>query len=349
MNELPIVSIIVACRNEEKYIAQCLDSIVRNGYPTGKLDVMVVDGMSNDASRTIVKRYERQYLFIRLLDNPKNITPVAFNIGIRNARGRIIMIMSSHAAYGEGYISNCVKYLDQYGADNVGGVMKTIPRSNSFMGKAIVLAISHRFGVGNAYARTGSKEPRWLDAIAFGAYRSEVFDRVGLYNEELVRSQDMDFNIRLRRAGGKILLHPEIEIYYYARADLKSFWRHNFTNGIWAVYPLKFVKHIPVSWRHLVPLAFVSSLIGSAALSAFAQIFLWVSLSILASYIMTSVYHSVKIMAEEKDFRYLLAMPVIFAALHIGYGLGSLWGGLKLLVSVRFWKNRLSSLAVAWK
>ena len=340
-NDLDLVSIVIPCRDEQKYIGQCLDSIVANEYPKDKLEVFVIDGRSDDGTRQIVERYAQQYPFIKILDNPKKITPAALNIGIKHAGGELIIRIDAHAAYEKDYISKCVKYLEEYEADTVGGVMKALPRDNTPFSKAIVHSLSNRFGVGGSVFRTGSEKPEWVDTVFGGCYRREVFDKIGLFNEDLTRTQDMEFNLRLIRAGGKILLHPEIVSYYYARSEFKSFCRHNFGNGVWAIYPFKFITSTPVSWRHLVPLVFVSSLIGSAVLSIFSQIFLWLFVFIFGSYALANLYFSAKITVREKDFRLLFVMPLVFAALHIGYGLGSLWGLLKVIVSTQFWKNRL--------
>jgi cellulose synthase/poly-beta-1,6-N-acetylglucosamine synthase-like glycosyltransferase len=331
VNDLDLVSIIIPCRNEERFIAKCLDSVIANDYPNDRLEVLVVDGVSEDGTREIIERYAQQYPFIRLLSNDKKITPVALNIGIKHAKGEIIMRIDAHATYEKDYISKCVKYLDEYRAGNIGGTMITLPRDNTFTGKVIVLTLSHRFGVGNSVFRTGSKEPGWVDTVFGGCYKREVFDKVGFFNENLAGNQDLEFNLRLKRAGGKILLHPEIVSYYYTRSDFKSFCKNNFRNAVWVIYSMRFVNHMPFSWRHLVPFAFVSSLIGSAALSVFSQIFLWLFLFIVGSYALTNVYFSIKITAKEKDFRYLFVTPLIFATLHISYGLGSLWGLLKVI------------------
>lgn len=347
--EIPFVSAVIACRNEEGYIRSCLDSVIANDYPKDRLEVLVIDGMSEDRTREIAERYVRQYAFIRPLDNPKKITPVAFNIGIQHAKGEIIIIMGAHTTYEKDYISKCVKNLSKLGADNIGGILKAVPRDNTLVGRAIILSQSHPFGVGNSRFRTGSKKPVSVDTVYGGCYRKEVFDEIGLFNEELVRSQDIDFNTRLKHRGGKILLVPEIVSYYYVRSDFKEFCRHRFLDGIWAIYPMKFVSYMPVSWRHMVPLAFLSSLIGWAALSVFSQIFLWLLLLTFGSYTLMNVYSSIKISAREKDFKYLLVMPLIFAALHISYGLGSLWGLLKVVTSIRFWKNRFRSFSKMFK
>ena len=331
MVDSPLISVIIPCRNEEKFIAKCLDSVIANDYPKDRLEVLVVDGVSEDETRRIVTRYVQQYPFIRLLNNAKKISPVALNIGIKYAKGEIIMRVDAHAIYEKDYISKCVKYLDEYGADNVGGTMITLPRDNTLVGRVIVSALSHRFGVGGSVFRTGSKKPRWVDTVFGGCYKREVFGKVGFFNENLAGNQDLEFNLRLKRVGGKILFHPEIVSYYYTRSGFKSFCKNNFRNSFWAIYSMKFVNHTPFSLRHLVPIAFVLSLIVSAALSVFSQIFLWLFLFILGSYALTNVYFSIKITAKEKDFRYLFLMPLIFATLHISYGLGSLWGLLKVI------------------
>lgn len=150
----------------------------------------------------------------------------------------------------------------------------------------------------------------------------------------------MEFNLRLRKAGGKILLHPEVISYYYARSDFKSFCKHNWRNGVWAILPFKYTNIMPVSLRHLVPLIFVLSLINSAMLSFLSSIFLWLFLFILSAYLLISFYFSGKITIREKNLRYLFIMPLIFATLHIGYGLGSVYGLLNILLSKEFWKMR---------
>ena len=323
---LPFVSIIIPCRNEEKFIGKCLDSILAQDYPKDRLEVLVVDGMSEDGTREIVERYTDMSLrarslachceqseaisardklrnlgiatslpalamTLKLLDNPKKVTPCALNIGIKNAKGEIILWMSAHSRYEKDYISKCVKYLKEYDADNVGGVMITLPRDNAFIGKAIATVLSHPFGVGNSVFRTGAKEPKWVDTVFGGCYKKEVFDKIGLFNESLVRSQDMEFNLRLKKTGGKILLAPDIVSYYYPKSNLKDFFIHNFEDGSWVTYPLKFgIKAF--SWRHLIPLFFILGLVGTGILGIFFSPLLWLFLFVLSSYLLVNLYHS---------------------------------------------------------
>jgi glycosyltransferase involved in cell wall biosynthesis len=332
------VSIIIPARNEERFIAKCLDSILEQDYPKENLEVFVVDGASTDKTREIVKNYSQKYGFIKLLDNPRKITPVSINIGIKESRGDIIIRIDAHSSYEKEYISKCVRYLNEYNVDNVGGVMITIPRENTFLGRAIVAVLSHRFGVGNAIFRTGVQKPVFVDTIFGGCYRKNIFEKIGYFNENLPRGQDMDLNIRIRKSGGKILLAPEIKSFYYAQSGFWSFLKHSFIDGKELIIPLKFAVVI-FSWRHLIPLSFVLSLITFGLLGFFWFEFLWLFVFILCSYLLANFYFSVKISLVQKDFRYLFFAPVAFALLHIGYGSGSIYGLLIILKSKLFWKN----------
>lgn len=329
MNSL--VSVIIPCRNEEKYISICLNSIIENDYPKEKLEVLVVDGMSEDRTREIVEKYTKQYSFVRLLENPKKITPAAMNIGIKNSKGEIIIKMDAHSLYTKDYISKCVKHLEESGADNVGGVLKTLPAKNTLFAKAIAISLSHPFGAGTSYFRIGSKKPKWVDTVAFGCYKKEIFKKIGFFNEKMVKIEDFELNSRLRKAGGKILLVPDILAYYYPSSDnFRDFFWHNFTDGIWTTYTLKFGIKI-FSFRHLVPLVFVKGFLVSLILGFF---FFWARfffILIFGSYLLTSFFFSLKI-SFKKGLKYLPILLIVFATRHIGYGLGSIWGLVKILI-----------------
>jgi len=333
----PLVTIIIPCRNEEKFIGGCLDSIIANDYPKERLEVLAIDGMSEDGSQAVIESYSKTYPWIRLIKNPKKITPIALNKGILDSKGELILWMSAHNRYEKDYISRSVESLNKYGADNVGGIMTTLPRIDNFTGRAIAASLSHRFGVGNSYFRVMPKEPKWVDTVFGGCYRREVFDRVGLFNENLVRGQDMEFNLRLKKAGGKTLLVPDIVSYYYARSDLKSFWKHNWVNGVWAILPFLYSPIMPVSWRHLVPLVFVIGLLGSVLLGFAWAPFFYLFLIILGSYGLANLGASFQIALEKRNLKYFVVMPFVFGALHFSYGLGSLYGFLRVLSSRLLW------------
>ena len=313
------VSVIVPCLNEEKRIAECLESIVANDYPKDKLEVLAVDGMSEDRTREIIKKFQsaswRTKFKIELLDNPRVITPAAMNVGIREAKGEVIIKMDAHSVYAKDYISKCVQHLQESDVDNVGGVLEAVPSKNTLIAKAIAISLSHPFGAGGSYFRIGAEEPREVDTVAFGCYKKKVFDKIGLYDERMEKTEDLDLNLRLRKAGGKIMLFPDIKASYYPSSDnLKDFFMHNVTDGIWTTYPLKF-GFVSGSPRHYIPLVFVLTL----------PLSIW-------PYILISLFFSLKIAILKKNVRLFFVMPLAFGARHIGYGLGSLIGIAKLII-----------------
>ncbi len=325
------ISIIIPCRNEERYIGSCLDSILSNGFDSNRLEIVVVDGMSDDRTRTIVKQYTDQNPNIKMLDNLKKATPVALNLGIINSTGDVIFRVDAHARLEKGYISECIKYLYAWNTDNVGGIMKTLSQNDSRMGKAIAIALSHPFGVWNSYFRIHSNKTKWVDTVFGGCYRRDVFQRIGFFNENLIRGQDLEFNLRLKKYGGRTLLVPDIISYYYARSDLKSFWEHNWTNGEWAILPFLYSTIMPVSWRHLVPLFFVIGLLMSIIFALISFKLIWIFILLFGTYGLMNLAVSLLIFIKEKNIFYLVLMPLSFVSLHIAYGLGSLYGLVKAL------------------
>lgn len=332
MSDMPLVSVILPCRNEGEFVAQCLESIIGNDYPGDKFEILVVDGQSDDDTRGIVERYAQQYSFIKLIENPRVIFPSAINLGYQNSKGAVIAIVGAHTRYSSDYISQCIKHMMEYGADNVGAGIRIIPSSDGILAKAISLALMSRFGSGNAdYKVQRSYEPRWVDTVFGGCYKREVFDRIGMFNEQLARSSDSDFNIRLGRAGGHTLLIPGIVTDYYIKGTFLTHCRRNFSDGFWVIIPLRFGSRA-FSWRHLVPLAFVSNLITAAILSLFLPMFVWILMIVAGSYIAVVTGFTIKIAAGQRNSKLLYALPLIFMARHFAYGLGSVYGAVKLLI-----------------
>ena len=315
-----MVTVVVPMRNEELYIAKCLRSIAEQDYPKDGLEVLVVDGLSDDRSREIVEEFRQEHPFIRLLDNPRRIIPAAMNIGIKEAEGEVIIRVDGHCRLAPDYISQCVRYLEERGAACVGGPIESIGQTP--MARTISLAMSSPFGVGDAYFRYSQKE-RYVDTLAFGAYRRQVFDQIGLFNEALTRNEDYDLNYRLRQVGGKIFLTPAIKSFYYTRSTLGQLWAQYFWYGFWKVQMLR--KHPrSVRVRQLVPPLFVLILLLSGALSAISSLAAWVFALVVASYLSLSLAFSFSI-AARKGWRYLPILPVIFACLHLSWGLGFLY------------------------
>ena len=219
----PLVSVIVPCRNEQAFIERSLDSILGSDYP--RLEVIVADGMSTDRTREFLGDRAARDPRLRVIDNPERITPVALNRAIAASAGEVVVRFDAHAVMPADYIRRLVELLYSSGAQNAGGSIRTLPQSRGPFAGPIAAALSSRFGVGNSGFRTrhAQKGPRQADTVFGGCWRREVFHLLGGFNEQLARGQDLEFNLRLRRAGGKIVLDPEIVCDYYARSDLASF------------------------------------------------------------------------------------------------------------------------------
>ena len=335
----PFVSVVIPCRNEEKFIGRCLDSIVANDYPKDRLEILIVNGASTDKTREIVEGYSKKYPFIKLLENPKITTPISMNIGVKNAKGDIIMITGAHSTYNPDYISKSVRYLEDYGADNVGGALVTKPAVGTYSARAIALALSSFFGTGGASFRVGgglaaqAGKPRWVDTAFGGCFRKEVFRKIGYFNENLTRSQDMEFSIRLHKAGGKILFAPDISTTYYPKTTFGSFFKHNIKDGIWAILPMKYGAP-PFKLRHLVSLFFVLGLIVPLIISIWLPPFYWLTAAVLALYLAVSLYFSASISLKEKNILLLPFLVIAFAVRHFAYGIGSIIGLARLVFRI---------------
>lgn len=330
--DLPFVSVIVPCRNEEEMIERCLDSLIANTYPKEKLEILVIDGLSEDRSLEIIQDYIRRYPYIALLQNPKKNLPAALNVGIQHAKGEIIVRMESHSAVGEDYISRCVDWLTKSDADYIGGPFIHTPRKPTYLGQALALMLAHPFGAGNAYFRLKVDKPRYVDAAVYGCYRKKIFQKVGLFNEELARIEDRDFNFRLRECGGKILLVPDLPVTYYFRSDLWPFLTHTFSDGFWVTYPLRFGrKNFRLfSWRHFIPLLFVLSLMTMGGASFFFKEARVALAFMTGAYLLLMFFSSLQISLKH-GFKYFPILPFAFVFRHISYGIGSAWGLLTLI------------------
>jgi glycosyltransferase involved in cell wall biosynthesis len=307
------VSIIIPCRNEEFFIENCLNSIINQSYPKTKMEILVVDGMSTDKTRKLVRRYIEKYKYIKLINNPKKITSSAFNKGIKKSKGKYIVFIGAHAKYPKKYIVRCIKTIKTNKADNVGGILKIKPKKDTLIAKTITYVLSSFLGSGNSFFKNQNlKKVKEVDTVFGGCYKREIFDRIGLFNEELKRSQDIELNLRLKKAGGKIMLNPNIVAYYYPKSDLYNFFRHNFDDGFWAIFPFKFIKS-PLKLRHYMPLLFVLTLPFN-----------------LLVYFPLSLLFGFKFFLKEKDMRIILITPIVFFIRHFAYGLGSLWALVKL-------------------
>lgn len=322
------VSVICPIYNEEKYITKCIDSIIEQDYPKEDLEILFVDGMSTDRTREIVANYQANYPFIHLLDNPNKIVPYAMNIGIKAASGEIIIRLDGHALYPNDYFSQIVEWHKKLpDAWNVGGVCDTKVVNSTPDSEAIAMVMSDKFGVGNSTFRTGTDADYIkVDTVPFGAYKAFVFDKIGLYNEQLVRCQDIELNKRIAHAGGSIYMVPSIHCTYIPRDNYKAFARNRYLTGFWVIktcFITKTTKNLGL--RHFIPAAFVLSLLIPLLLG-----FIWWPLALISPFIALlystiMLVHSIHIKNSKTNIASLFKA---FWCIHASYG----WGSLKALV-----------------
>ena len=324
MNEKSItVSVILPVRNEEKYIGKCLKSILENDFPQDEVEILVVDGRSEDRSREVISTIAGLHPNVRLVDNPKRIVSPGLNAAIRLAKGRYIIRMDAHSEYPSNYISACVRELSKGDAEVVGGRLITKPGAETLAARAIALLSQHPFGVGNSGFRLGWKG-RYVDTVPFGAFRREIFDRIGLFREALIRHQDFEMNARIRRAGGKIFLSPDIYLNYYNLPCVSALLRRAFRDGLWVSrawvrYPITFCG------RHCAPLVLLLALLLPLLVSPILRGAELVTLAVFSTYFLLMLISSVQIALRE-SMRMLLILPLLFMSFHTVYGVGLLCG-----------------------
>ena len=314
------ISIIIPCRNEEDFILRCLDSVFNSDYPSELIEVLVCDGKSDDKTSALVEEYARKNSGVRYLVNEKTTTPFALNLGITNSQGEVILILGAHAELSANYISECIAVLNQMpDVWCVGGVLNNV--SSDELTASVSLAMSSPFGVGNAHFRTGAKDG-YVDTVAFGAYRKEVFEKIGLFDEELARNQDDEFNYRLLKNGGKIWLSTATYATYYVRSSFQKLFKQYFQYGYWKVYVNKKHKSI-TTLRQLVPAVFVMgifSLIVMVILFPYRWEYLILFLCIYGA---GASLFALKVAESINQF---FAVLYSFFILHISYGMGYVEG-----------------------
>jgi len=314
------VSITIPCRNEKKYIALCLNSIVNCNYDKELLTVFVVDGLSNDGTTEIIKNYETKYPFIHLIINEKQTTPFALNLGLQANNASIKIILGAHAEIAADYIDECIiAFTNSNELGCVGGIIENVMEDET--SRIISLAMSSNFGVGNAHFRTGNKDG-FVDTVAFGAYKNEVFKAIGFFDEELIRNQDDEFNFRLLKNGFKIYLSKKIVSKYYVRASLSKLFKQYYQYGYWKVFVN--VKHKTVTTiRQIIPALFVSFLCVGFVISLFSKIAFLAYGICISLYIILALYSA---SAKSKNIIEIFKIVAVFLILHLSYGCGYLVG-----------------------
>lgn len=332
LSDNALVTVILPVRNEANFITRNLEAIFNANYPQECLEVIVADGLSTDGTREIIKSMQQEHSNLLLIENPGKIVATGMNAALSCAHGRIIVRVDGHTIIDPNYIRECVDTLRRSGADNVGGRMDAIGEGR--FGQAVAQATSSPFGVGGGRFHYSARE-EWVDTVYMGAWPRDVFGRIGLFDEELVRNQDDEFNYRLLSMGGRILLNPQIKSLYYNRNTVRTLWRQYFQYGYWKVRVMQ--KHSrQMRPRQFAPPTFVIALLLSLLTLPFITAGKWTFVLVAGSYLIANVAASL-VTAAKEGWRLLPLLPVTFAILHLAYGFGFCTG---LVVFWNRWGHR---------
>jgi len=336
------VSIIIPCRNEEKYIGKCLDSIIAQDYPKNKIEILIVDGLSEDRTRETIRKYSEKYPFIKLFNNLQKITPCAMNIGIKNAEGDLLIMISSHAIIDKNFLVNGIKCQNKTNADAIGGMLNTINVGDDIISRAIPFAADSIFGAGGKRYRNRTDEGFVSDTLPYCMYQKDVFAKIGLIDEELIRDQDEEFNYRLIKNGGRIYFSPSIKSSLYLRSSLKKLWWQHYQYGYFKPLVAKKVGMF-LTWRQLIPAFFIMGLM----VTGFLSFVLWPAGYLFSIIVLLYIFVNLTfsfLIAVRKGLKYLFVLPVSFAVLHFSYGLGYIRGIWDFIIFEKYKKKRIKDI-----
>ncbi len=313
-----MATVVIPMRNEAAQIAACLESALANVLPSGTIEFLVIDGASTDASREIVEAFAARDSRVRLLPNPDRLQAAAFNIGIREARGRYLVRMDAHSRYAPDYVAESVRLLETTGAGNVGGVQRAA--GSGAVAGAIAAAVSSPFAAGDAKYRNAT-EPGWVDTVYLGAWKVDTLRELGGMRTDLAVNEDYEMNVRLRQLGHGVYLSPTIRSTYFVRASLPKLARQYGRYGFWKVRTL--IDHPgSLRWRQLVAPAFVVSILATPLTFAILGP---IGLLHLAAYACANVAAST-LVASKTSWRHLPLLPWVFLLVHLSWGASFLAG-----------------------
>jgi succinoglycan biosynthesis protein ExoA len=322
-------SVIVPCYNEENTISLLLGALFRQTYPISRFEVIIADGISTDLTRKRIVDFLKNHksLKVKVVDNPKRTIPAAVNVAVQHSSGAYIVRLDAHSVPEPDYIELCVMVLKDRKADCVGGVWKIAPGGEGWMARSIAVAAANPIAVGDAHYRF-TKKAAFVDTVPFGAFKKDLFIRLGGFNEELLSNEDYEFFTRIRKNSGRIWLDPAIRSTYFARKDLLSLSRQYWRYGFWK---FKMLQQFPdtLRWRQALPPIFVLTIISLVFLSLFYKIFLWVLLGLLIFYFLILIVASLRTSVLRKDSSLIVGMPLAILCMHFSWGSGFLYSIIK--------------------
>jgi len=327
-----LITAVVASYNEERHIGECIRGLLRQRDIDGEIEIIVVDGGSRDRTVEIVRGFPEFGDRIRLFENPGRLQVYAWNIGIREAKGKFVTLISAHTEYSETYLRSCLEAQRRTGAANVGGVQVAV--GDGAVGNVIAWAMQSPFGIGNGSFRYGRKAAYVDHVFTFFAEKATL-DSIGEFDEAFAVNEDCEFNYRVRKAGYRIYCSPDIRVRYHARASIPALARQMYRYGFWRrrtqlVHP----EYVPR--RVYGPPLLVAGLIGSALLLVAHQA--WLAAIIPSAYAAFLAVGAVSGLVKTRSLVALALAPVVLCAMHLSYGIGW-WRG--------FFTHRKSRIATA--
>jgi len=317
------VSVIAPMRNEAGHIEGLVADMAAQDFD-GELEMLVADGGSTDGSVERLKAAaERHALEVRIVENPDRWVSHGLNRCIAEANGDLIVRVDCHSRYPSDYVRRCVVAAEETGAENVGG--RVMARGRTPTERAVAVAMASPFG-GIGWTRHAGNGRVAVDTVTFGAFRREAFERAGAFDETLVRNQDDEFNLRLRRSGGRVMLDPSITVYYTPRGDLPRVFRQYFEYGLWKPAVMRKHRRV-VSARSLAPVAFVASAAALGTLSPRVRAARRLLALELAAYSAGALVFGARgVRSHREPWTLLPRVVAVFPAFHVGHGLGMLVG-----------------------
>jgi succinoglycan biosynthesis protein ExoA len=341
VTEMPFVSVVIPVRNEEGFIARTLDSILAQDYPADRTEIIVSDGMSDDRTRQIVMDYAKRASRLRLVDNPERTTPAGLNAAITAARGDVICRIDGHCEVAGDFISQNVKLINEHPeAWIVGGPM--IHSGTGPFGQAAAIAMSHPLGVGVASHRFPNYEG-YVDTVQFPTFRRWLFDRIGLFDTSLLRTEDDELNYRVAQAGGKMFVSPRVRYVYYVRDRIGNLYRQYFQYSFWRIPVMRKHKK-PTTVRQVVPLLFFLGMLGLfiAGVGLREPV---VGLIVPAVYLAAMALLGISIVPR-KGLRIACLVPVAVMTMHVAYALGMAYGLSAASFRIKAWERGGSMTAL---
>jgi succinoglycan biosynthesis protein ExoA len=311
-------------RNESEHIENLIVDVAAQDF-AGEVELLVADGCSTDGSVECLRAAAaRRHVDVNVLENPQRWVSHALNACIRRATGDLVVRLDCHSRYPPDYLRRCAEAAAETDAMNVGGVF--VPRGRTPMERAVAAAMDSPFG-GIHWTRDANAATRVeADTVPYGAYRPRAFDLAGYFDESLVRDQDDEFNLRLRRAGGRILLDPAIRVFYTPRGSLRAVFRQYFEYGLWKIPVILRHGRVP-SLRSLAPIGFVGSIVALGCLAGWIGAARWLLLAELTAYALGAlVFGALSIRARREPLRLLPRVVAAYATFHLSYGLGMFTG-----------------------